>query len=52
MGVTKSSTAWICPVYGQLGPAIAAEGKDEATAIAEAVTAWNEMIARIRPLED
>jgi hypothetical protein len=42
----------ICPVCGQLGPAIAAEGKDEATAIAEAVTAWNEMIARIRPLED
>jgi hypothetical protein len=41
-----------CPVCGQLGPAIPAEGKDEATAIAEAVTAWNEMIARIRPLED
>ncbi len=41
-----------CPVCGQLGPAIPAAGKDEATAIAEAVTAWNEMIARIRPLED
>ena len=42
----------ICPVCGQLGPAIPAEGKDEATAIAEAVTAWNKMIAHIRPLED
>ena len=41
----------ICPVCGQLGPAIAAAGKDEATAIAEAVEAWNEMIARLRPLE-
>lgn len=42
----------ICPVCGQLGPAIAAEGKDEATAVAQAVSAWNEMIARVRPLED
>lgn len=41
-----------CPVCGQLGPAIPAAGKDEATAIAEAIAAWNEMIARIRPLED
>jgi hypothetical protein len=41
----------ICPVCGQLGPAIPAAGKDEATAIAEAVKAWNEMIARLRPLE-
>ena len=41
-----------CPVCGQLGPAIPAEGKDEATAIAEAIGAWNAMIARIRPLED
>jgi hypothetical protein len=41
----------VCPVCGQLGPAIPAEGKDEATAIAEAVAAWNEMIARLRPLE-
>ena len=41
-----------CPVCGQLGPAIPAAGKDEATAIAEAVNAWNEMIARCRPLED
>jgi len=41
-----------CPVCGQLGPAIPAAGKDEATAIAEAVEAWNEMIARSRPLED
>jgi hypothetical protein len=41
----------ICPVCGQLGPAISVAGKDEATAIAEAVEAWNEMIARLRPLE-
>jgi hypothetical protein len=41
-----------CPVCGQLGPAIAAAGKDEAVAIAEAVAAWNEMISRLRPLED
>ena len=40
-----------CPVCGQLGPAIPVAGKDEAAAIAEAVEAWNEMIARIRPLE-
>jgi len=40
-----------CPVCGQLGPAIPAAGKEEAAAIAEAVEAWNEMIARLRPLE-
>jgi hypothetical protein len=40
-----------CPVCGQLGPAIPAAGKDDAAAIAEAVEAWNEMIARLRPLE-
>ncbi len=41
----------VCPVCGQLGPAVPAEGKDEAAAIGEAVEAWNEMIARLRPLE-
>jgi len=41
----------ICPVCGQVGPAIAAEGRIEAEAIAEAIAAWNEMIARLRPLE-
>ena len=41
----------ICPVCGQLGPAIPAAGKDEAAAIAEAIAAWNEMIAQLRPLE-
>jgi hypothetical protein len=41
----------ICPVCGQLGPAIALTGKDEATAIAQAVDAWNEMIAGLRPLQ-
>ena len=40
-----------CPVCGQLGPAVPLEGKDEATAIAEAVAAWNEMMSRLRPLE-
>jgi hypothetical protein len=39
-----------CPVCGQLGPAIPAEGKDEATAIAEAVRAWNEKIAHRHPV--
>jgi hypothetical protein len=41
----------ICPVCGQLGPAIAVAGKEDAVAIAEAVAAWNQMIARLRPLE-
>jgi hypothetical protein len=41
-----------CPVCGQLGPGIPAEGKDEASASDEAIKAWNDMIARIRPLED
>jgi len=41
----------VCPVCGQLGPAVPAEGRQEASAIAEAVEAWNEMIARLRPLE-
>ena len=41
----------ICPVCGQLGPAIALAGRDEGAAIAAAVAAWNEMIARVRPLE-
>lgn len=41
----------VCPVCGQLGPAIPAAGKDEASATAEAVEAWNAMIARLRPLD-
>ncbi|HVC10308.1 MAG TPA: hypothetical protein VNE59_01610 [Burkholderiales bacterium] len=41
----------ICPVCGQIGPAVPAAGRDEAAAIAEAVEAWNAMIARVRPLE-
>lgn len=41
----------VCPVCGQLGPAIPAAGKDEATAVAEAVAAWNAMIERARPSE-
>jgi hypothetical protein len=39
----------VCPVCGQSGPAIPAAGKEEDAAIAEAVQAWNEMIARLRP---
>jgi len=42
----------VCPVCGQLGPAVPAEGKDEEAAIAEAIQAWNEMIARLRPMGD
>lgn len=41
-----------CPVCGQSGPDVPAAGKDEATASAEAIAAWNDMIARLRPLED
>ncbi len=37
-----------CPVCGQLGPAVAAAGKDEAAAIAEAVAAWNTLVGRDR----
>jgi 4-hydroxy-3-methylbut-2-en-1-yl diphosphate synthase IspG/GcpE len=35
-----------CPVCGQLGPAVPVANKDEDIAIAEAIQAWNEMIAR------
>lgn len=42
----------ICPVCGQLGPAMATAEKDEAVAIADAVAAWDEMISRLRPLAD
>ncbi len=38
----------ICPVCGQRGPAVAAAGKDEAAAIAEAVAAWNALVSRDR----
>lgn len=38
-----------CPVCGQSGPAIAAAGKDDQAAIAEAIAAWNTLIARARP---
>jgi hypothetical protein len=41
-----------CPVCGQSGPDVPAAGKDEAAASAEAIAAWNDMIARLRPLED
>ena len=41
----------ICPVCGQLGPAVPAADKDEARVIAEAIEAWNLMIAGCRPLE-
>jgi len=35
----------VCPVCGQLGPAVPLAGKDEVAAIAEAIQAWNEMFA-------
>ena len=38
----------ICPVCGQRGPAVAAAGREEAVAIAEAVAAWNALVARGR----
>jgi hypothetical protein len=38
----------VCPVCGQSGPVVPAEGKDEETAIAEAVMAWNDMYAQLR----
>ena len=38
-----------CPVCGQTGPAVVATSEDEQTAIAEAVAAWNAVIARARP---
>jgi hypothetical protein len=38
----------VCPVCGQLGPAIPAAGKAEAAAIAEAVAAWNALVGRDR----
>jgi hypothetical protein len=41
----------VCPVCGQIGPAVPAEGRDEETAIAEAVRAWNEMLDQLRPLD-
>ncbi|HVB46818.1 MAG TPA: hypothetical protein VNF69_00360 [Burkholderiales bacterium] len=41
----------VCPVCGQIGPAVPVAGRDEAAVIAEAVDAWNEMIGRLRPLE-
>lgn len=43
---------WVgCPVCGQLGPRVAAAGRDRDTMVAEAIAAWNAMIARARPLE-
>lgn len=42
----------VCPVCGQIGPAVPLEGKDEEAAIAEAIQAWNDMIAEIRPMGD
>jgi hypothetical protein len=35
----------VCPVCGQLGPAVLMADKDESTAIAEAIQAWNEKFA-------
>ncbi len=41
----------LCPVCGQFGPAVPLAGRDEAAASAEAIDAWNAMIARLRPFE-
>lgn len=40
-----------CPVCGQTGPAIPVAGGDETAAGAEALRAWNAMIARLRPFD-
>jgi hypothetical protein len=42
----------VCPVCGQLGPAVPLEGKGEDVVIAEAIQAWNDMIAELRPMGD
>jgi|GEM_PF-2032766 len=43
---------WVaCPICGQIGPRVAAAGRDRDTVVAEAIAAWNEMLARARPLE-
>ena len=43
---------WVsCPVCGQIGPKISDAGMEPANAIAEAIKAWNQMLARARPLE-
>ena len=39
-----------CPVCGQLGPAVPVADKAEDAVIAEAIKAWNEMIAKLRPI--
>jgi hypothetical protein len=46
-GREKDFYCVLCPVCGQGGPVVPAEGKDEETAIAEAVLAWNNMYAQI-----
>lgn len=49
-GGSETSFRVSCPVCGQTGPAVSAAGKDEATASAAAIAAWNALIARARPL--
>lgn len=49
---TEETFYWVgCPVCGQVGPRVAAAGRDRATVVAEAIAAWNAMLARARPLE-
>ena len=38
----------VCPVCGQSGPAVPAQGRDEETAIAAAILAWNNMHVQLR----
>lgn len=42
----------ICPVCGQLGPAVPLGNKEEAVVITEAIQAWNDMIAGLRPMDN
>ncbi len=41
----------VCPVCGQLGPAIPALDEAEERLIAKAIEAWNAMMARVSPFE-
>lgn len=41
----------LCPVCGQFGPSIRVADQGDEAATAEAIAAWNAMIARLRPYE-
>ena len=48
----RETIYWVgCPVCGQTGPYASDFGKGKDAAVAEAIAAWNAMIAAVRPLE-